>query len=59
MWYAVYNKKTGQEVSYGTVLADPFPKHLAYVEIGLAAPDFERQRWNPETKSLEDIVEQD
>lgn len=34
LWFAVYEKESGNLVSVGTVLTDPMPEHLAVSEIG-------------------------
>lgn len=48
--FLVYDAVTGALVSSGTVLADPLPEGLQFVEV--ADVDFATQQWDAETRTL-------
>lgn len=51
-WYAVYDKKTGELYSTGTVIdIEKLPEHLVYKELPEEV-DFDVQEWDITTKEM-------
>ena len=51
-WYAVFDRATGEAVSFGTELADPLPAHLEAVEIAGQPGRKAGTRWDAATRGI-------
>lgn len=56
MWYAVYEKDTGQLLSVGTVLAETLPANRLVQALGEDQPDFTQLAWNAQALAFEPIL---